>query len=274
MTLTVDASVVAKWFVKEQGFEEARGLLAHRIHLHAPDILLAEFANTIWKKVHRREVADPRPYFDELVNLPEIVTLHRGDALIDRAAEIAVEIDHPVYDCLYLACAEVTASALITADRRFAKKLAGRIPDVWHLEDPATAGRIEAAATAVVISREKIHELVAAYETHAATEQFVVDSIPKSGNLKILTPEDRAPFLDSPANLRLVGLVGDLSDEERVDLLAIGWFGAGRFPSWRRSLEHASKMALSVDHDYTAGYGHHWRRGYELVTSTRPAHAP
>ena len=190
MTLSVDASVVAKWFVKEQGFEEARGLLAHRIHLHAPDILLAEFANTIWKKVHRREVADPRPYFDELVNLPEIVTLHRGDALIDRAAEIAVEIDHPVYDCLYLACAEVTASALITADRRFAKKLAGRIPDVWHLEDPATAGRIEAAATAVVISREKIHELVAAYETYAATEQFVVDSIPKSGNLKILTPED------------------------------------------------------------------------------------
>ena len=275
MTLTVDASVVTKWFVKEQGFEEARGLLAHRIHLHAPDILLAEFANTIWKKVHRREVADPRPYFDELVNLPEIVTLHRGDALIDRAAEIAVEIDHPVYDCLYLTCAEVTASAaLITADRRFAKKLAGRIPDVWHLEDPATTGRIEAAATAVVISREKIDELVAAYETYAATEQFVVDSIPKSGNLKILTPEDRAPFLDSPANLRLVGLVGDLSDEERVDLLAIGWFGAGRFPSWRRSLEHASKMALSVDHDYTAGYGHHWRRGYELVTSTQPAHAP
>ena len=274
MTLSVDASVVAKWFVKEQGFEEARGLLAHRIHLHAPDILLAEFANTIWKKVHRREVADPRPYFDELVNLPEIVTLHRGDALIDRAAEIAAEIDHPVYDCLYLACAEVTASALITADRRFAKKLAGRIPDVWHLEDPAAAGRIEAAATAVVISREKIYELVAAYETYAATEQFVVDSIPKSGNLKILTPEDRAPFPDSPANLRLVGLVGDLSDEERVDLLAIGWFGAGRFPSWRRSLEHASKMALSVDHDYTAGYGHHWRRGYELVTSTRPAHAP
>ena len=37
MTLTVDASVVTKWFVKEQGFEEARGLLGQismpfRIH--------------------------------------------------------------------------------------------------------------------------------------------------------------------------------------------------------------------------------------------------
>ena len=41
-----------------------------------------------------------------------------GDEHIDRAAQIAVEIDHPVYDCLYVACAEATASALITADRR------------------------------------------------------------------------------------------------------------------------------------------------------------
>ena len=213
------------------------------------------------------------PYFDELVNLPEIVTLHRGDELIDRAAEIAVEIDHPVYDCLYLACAEATASALITADRRFATKLAGRIPDVWYLGDPATADRIEAAATAVVISREKIDELVAAYEFFAATEQSVVDSIPKSGNLKILTSQNCAPFLDSPANLRLVGLVGDLSDEERVDLLAIGWLGAGHFPSWRRSLEHASKMvALVGEHSYAAGYGHHWRAGYERLMSDQSAH--
>ena len=58
MTLTVDASVVIKWFVKEQEFEEARGLLAHRIHLHAPDILLAEFANTIWSiTTTRRDTA-------------------------------------------------------------------------------------------------------------------------------------------------------------------------------------------------------------------------
>ena len=271
MTLTADASVVVKWFVKEQGSEEARRVLAHRIHLHAPDILLSEFANTVWKKVHRREVADPQPYFKELANIPDVVTLHRGDKLIDRAAAIAVDIDHPVYDCLYLACAEATASALITADRRFAKKLAGRIPDVWFLGDPATGGRIEAAATAVVISREKIDELVAAYETYAATEGFVVDSIPESGNMRVLTPEDRAPFLDSPANLRLVGLVGDLSDEERIDLLAIGWLGAGRFPSWRRSLEHASRMVPSVDHGYAAGYGHHWRAGYERAMSGQPA---
>ena len=91
MKLTADASIAVKWFVAEPLSEEARRLLAHRIHLHAPDILLAEFANTIWKKVHRREITDPQLYFDELVNLPEIVTLHLGRGLIERAAQLAVE---------------------------------------------------------------------------------------------------------------------------------------------------------------------------------------
>ena len=263
MKLTADASVVVKWIVKEQWSEEARGLLAHRIHLNAPDILLAEFANTIWKKARRREILDPQPYFDELADLPEIVTLHPGDELIDRAAQLAVQLDHPVYDCLYLACAEATASTLITADRRFAKKVAGRIVDVWYLEEPATTDRIEAAATAVVISRQKIEELVAAFEVFEATEQFVVGAIQPKGNLKILTSDDSALFLDSPAYMRLVGLVSELSDEERVDLLAIGWLGAGHLnANWRRNLEHASKMVGMTDHRYTAGYGYHWRAGY------------
>jgi predicted nucleic acid-binding protein len=67
--LTVDASIAVKWFVAEPLREEARRLLAHRLHLHAPEILLSEFANTIWKKVRRGEIEDPQPYFDELANL-------------------------------------------------------------------------------------------------------------------------------------------------------------------------------------------------------------
>jgi predicted nucleic acid-binding protein len=96
--LTIDASIAVKWFVAEPLREEARRLLAHRLHLHAPEILLSEFANTIWKKVRRGEIEDPQPYFDELANLSGIVALHPGGALVDRAARLAVEIDHPVYD--------------------------------------------------------------------------------------------------------------------------------------------------------------------------------
>ena len=135
MKLTVDASVVIKWFVTEPLCGEARQLLHDRLDLHAPDILLAEFANIIWEKVRRGEISDPQPYFDELVNLPEIVTLHPGGDFIGRAAQIAMAIDHPVYDCLYLACAEVTASVVITADQRLINQVTERLPrlEIRHI---------------------------------------------------------------------------------------------------------------------------------------------
>ena len=130
MRLTVDASVVTKWFVPEPLFEEARLVLSYPVDLHAPDLLLAEFANTIWKKRRRGEILDDRPYMDELVGLHEIVELHQVSGLVLRAGRLAREIDHPVYDCLYLACAEATESVLVTADRKFATKLGANFGDV------------------------------------------------------------------------------------------------------------------------------------------------
>lgn len=56
MKLTVDASVVVKWVVPEFLASEARALLAPHFDLYAPDLLLAEFANTIWKKGRRNEL--------------------------------------------------------------------------------------------------------------------------------------------------------------------------------------------------------------------------
>ena len=72
-----------------------------------------------------------------------------------------------------MACAEATASVLVTADQRFAKKVAERIVDVWYLGAPEVAEKIEAAATAVVISGDKVEKLIDVYEFFAATEQSV-----------------------------------------------------------------------------------------------------
>ena len=144
MKLTVDASVVLKWFVTEPLSGQARQLLDVQLDLHAPDILLAEFANIIWKKVRRGETPDPQPYFDDLACLPGIVAIHPVGGLIERAAQIAVLIDHPVYDCLYLACAEMTASALITADQQLVNRTTERLPglEVRHLEAFGVAGQM------------------------------------------------------------------------------------------------------------------------------------
>ena len=144
MKLTVDASVVVKWFVQEPLFQQARLVLTHRHDLYAPEILLAEFANVIWKKARRGEIADPGPHFAELRELGDIVALYRIAELVDRAASISSELDHPIYDCLYLACAEAAGSALVTADRRFADKASAKFAHVLicHIGTPGFADQV------------------------------------------------------------------------------------------------------------------------------------
>ena len=104
MTLVVDASIAAKWFVAEDGREQALQLL-DLPDRQAPDLIVAEVANVVWKKAVRGQVTDaqaraicsalPR-YFD---------SLHTSERLVESAIAIALALRHPLYDCLYLACA-------------------------------------------------------------------------------------------------------------------------------------------------------------------------
>ena len=45
--------------------------MAPRIVLHAPDFILFEVANVIWKKARRKEIPSPQPYLDELANITD-----------------------------------------------------------------------------------------------------------------------------------------------------------------------------------------------------------
>ncbi len=137
MSVTVDASVAVKWFVSEPRHEEARLLSDPDIERYAPTFLVIECANALWKKVHRGEIADLTPTFEALLNLPEAVAFHPTRDLLARAGQLAVALGHPVYDCLYLACAEATESVLVTDDRRLRRVARRSLPglEVWSLED-------------------------------------------------------------------------------------------------------------------------------------------
>ena len=276
MRLTVDASIVVKWFVAEELSGESRLLLAHRLDLHAPDLLLAECANTIWKKARRREIPDSQPYFAELANMSATVSLHAGETLILRAAQLAVEMDHPVYDCVYLACAESTASALVTADQRLADRVAECAPGIeaLYIGAPGVASQLDSAATAPIISREKVEELIAAHEVFASTHRHVVDALRQRREAPSpVSLNDLFDNLESPAFVRLRRLIDALNAEERVDIAAIGWLGCfGRVQTeWRDHLEHAGRMAGELNAHYLAGYGQHWRAGYERLTRVTQA---
>lgn len=272
MKLTVDASIVVKWFVAEPLYNEARLLLARRIDLNAPDLVLSEFANIIWKKARTKEIPEQEPYLSDLSSLSDVISLLPDRELIERAARMAITIDHPVYDCLYLACAEATGSDVITADRRLANKSTDQALGVRieYLGDAKVAKQIETAAYAPVIDGSKVEELSDIFDFFAETERHVLDTLfaGKEG-LHITTDKDREFYLNSPAYKRLIDAVQELDEEEHIDLLALGWLGAGLFPNWRRSVEHAEKMVLldGINSNYASGYGSHWRAGFERIES-------
>ncbi len=145
MKLVVDASVAVKWFAAEEWTAESRRLLAAGVDRHAPDLILAETTNVLWKKARRGEIEASHGYFREAANLPDVLVLHRSQGLFVRASAIALDLDHPVYDCIYLACAEVEGVPLVTADRRLQAASKGLAVDVWHIGDEDVSRRIAAA---------------------------------------------------------------------------------------------------------------------------------
>ncbi len=118
MTLVVDASVAAKWFLKVDGSDRAAGLRGSGDDLIAPSLIVAEIGNAVWKRAIWREVS-ARDAVRALQTAISLFTqLIAPTDLAARATEIAIELRHPIYDCFYLALAERERCALITADRR------------------------------------------------------------------------------------------------------------------------------------------------------------
>src|ERR1700739_2971772 len=102
--LVIDASVAIKWVIDELGTKEALSLLRHR--LFAPDLLVAECANILWKKVRRRELTLEEAGLASCLLQRADIELAPMRALLEPATKLAIALDHPAYECTYLALAE------------------------------------------------------------------------------------------------------------------------------------------------------------------------
>ena len=118
--LVVDASVAIKWVIAEPGYERARTLRQHS--LIAPDLLYAECANVLWRKWRRREISEDEAEIaaQALQQADLVVVSARGYAA--RAVTIAVTLDHPACDAMYLAVAEAFGLRVVTADDQLIRK--------------------------------------------------------------------------------------------------------------------------------------------------------
>ena len=126
----VDASVAIKLFLVEPLVAEAQALFARLydsspLRMYAPDLLYAECANVLWKRVRFRGYDATLASMDlgALQDLPIASVPTR--VLTDGAFDLAATWDVSAYDACYVALANLTACPLVTADQRLVQRLAG-----------------------------------------------------------------------------------------------------------------------------------------------------
>lgn len=245
MTLVVDASVVIKWFVDENLHVQARHIFAYQLELTAPDLLLAEVANIAWKKLRRGEI-DENQARTIVAALPNCVPVPVPiPDIIDAAARIARELDHPVYDCLYLACAQRSGPG-VTADRRLFNRIEGSpyAGLMKFVDDPDLQLPLH-------VSLDKVKQLVKFSNLIEETHRKLVFSLTGEKEFATFSPTELQPLLDSPAFRRLAVEIEGLSGVEQQDVLALGWLGQGHSgDDWRSIRDRAEKIMNSRGRSY------------------------
>ena len=126
MKFVVDASVILKWFSRDEERDLGKALKlredfkTRKIDLYAPGLLIYETANVLRYKQTLK---------DELI-LKAIDSIFAMDMLIPvnhqimkNAIKLARRYGVTVYDSAYLSCAQHIGCYLITADNQFFKKL-------------------------------------------------------------------------------------------------------------------------------------------------------
>ncbi|MEY4269351.1 MAG: hypothetical protein RLZZ58_567 [Pseudomonadota bacterium] len=120
--LVVDTSVAVKWVVPEnpENIEAATDIALSLLTrgLLAPDCMLAEFANAMFKKVRRAEIPQEQAR-QSVAILPSLVSFLPTSALVAPALDLAMRINHPIHDCIFLVMAVQNDLPLITSDEKF-----------------------------------------------------------------------------------------------------------------------------------------------------------
>jgi predicted nucleic acid-binding protein len=104
------------------------------LQVSAPDILLPEVGNTLWKRsVIRKHIpaSVAGRGFEDFLDLP--LLLHSRKSVAPIAFDIAVATKHSFYDALYIATAIDTKSELITADDTLVRKLQKQYAFIRHV---------------------------------------------------------------------------------------------------------------------------------------------
>ena len=131
--IVVDASLAVKWYLDEPLADQADAeLVDHLGKISVPDIFISEVvgvlvrrANIDKSKRHNSEESIAR--LTALFENAGIGAVRSSPQSIANGANLALDLGHPLKDCIYLALAMELGCELVTCDARFAEKAKG----VW-----------------------------------------------------------------------------------------------------------------------------------------------
>ncbi|MCA3626386.1 MAG: PIN domain-containing protein [Methylobacterium sp.] len=224
MKLIIDASVVVKWFVREAGHEDALAILRRGDECFAPDLVVLEVAGALDKKIKAGTLTSEHAV-EAIWSLQEHLSVLPSTPQIVAALELASELNHPLADCIYMACAIDIGATVVTADDGFVRKARNRgygtlIRQLGHEaldhSPPQGLSSVELAhISTLAINVGKVFAFA-----QSKTEK-------RLGRLNIVDTRLLKPAFDSPAYLKLVRELDSLASEKRHELIALCWLGRG-----------------------------------------------
>ena len=126
LACVLDASAAVRLILGDPAAAAVAEQIREAALVMAPELMLSEVANTLWKLHRARKLADLDPQ-QLLADARDLVDRVEPDRHLQaEALALACHHNHPVYDCLYLALARREAAILISMDRRL-QQLAERV---------------------------------------------------------------------------------------------------------------------------------------------------
>lgn len=128
--MIIDTMVFTYALLGVEGFrEQALKALESADLVEIPDSLRAELVNVVWKWVKAKGLSldlglevlqDAEALIDRVISTQE---------LWERALELAVQYNHPAYDTLFIAAAELGETRVVTFDKKLLETFPGLTVD-------------------------------------------------------------------------------------------------------------------------------------------------
>lgn len=121
--MILDASVIAKWFLEEEGTERAlkirESYFQDEFDISVPDLLIYEIANTL--KYSNFSSLEIDRAISTIYSM-DLFLVDPSQNIMRKASDIAINKEISIYDATYVALAHQLSTKLITADKPLYRK--------------------------------------------------------------------------------------------------------------------------------------------------------